>query len=243
MSVSRDLIRAGQSLTPGNLVALFILDLAPLGVNQQFCFTSSVDRNRGVLVWRGTQFTPTDVRAEGFEFTSQGALPQPTISITNAKRVMSSAAILYNDLVGAQLTRIRVYEQFLDNGALAGQEGGAYPADIYNFEQKLSHNKKIIKFRLAASIDQEGRKIPSRVIIRDVCPWRYRRWDANAGAFDYSRVKCPYNGNQAYDRFGQPTTPDKDEPGRHLNDCCRVRFGDAAELPFGGFPGVTRTRV
>ncbi|ACL61762.1 phage minor tail protein L [Methylobacterium nodulans] len=236
------ILRAGQSLTPGDLVALFIIDLSPLRVNQQFAFTSEADRARGPLKFRGITYTPLDVKAEGFELTGQGAMPQPKISVSNATRLMSSATLLYQDLIGAKLIRTRTYAQFLDDGETPDPEA-AYTQDIYRFEQKTEHSKHQIVWNLAADMDQEGRELPGRLVIRDICLWPYRRWDEDAQAFDYSHVKCPYNGAQCYDRFGNPTTPDKDEPSRHVATCCKVRFGADAQLPFGGFPGVARVRV
>lgn len=235
--------RVGQSLTPGNLIALYIIDLNSLGVSQQFAFTSNVDRQRGIVRFRGIDFAPTEIRCSGFELSTQGALPQPTIEISNVTRAMSSAAVLFNDLIGARLTRIRTYTQFLDNGETPDPVSGAYPADIYSFEQKTSHTKEKIVWTLAAAMDQEGRLLPGRTIIRDVCPWRYRRWDKLNGEFDYSAAQCPYTGDKSYDRDGAETTPDKDEPGRHIEDCCKVRFGATGQLPFGGFPGVSRVRA
>ncbi|ACL58440.1 phage minor tail protein L [Methylobacterium nodulans] len=236
------LIRAGQSLTPGDLVALFIIDLSPIRVNQQFAFTSEADRARGPLTFRGVTYTPLDVKAEGFEMTGHGQMPQPKISVSNATRLMSSATLLYQDLIGARLIRTRTYAQFLDDGVTPDPEA-AYAQDIYRFEQKVEHSKHQIVWNLAADMDQEGRDLPARLIVRDICLWRYRRWDAEKGAWDYSHVTCPYTGAQAYDRFGNPTTPDKDEPSRHVTTCCKVRFGADAPLPFGGFPGVARVRV
>ncbi|MGY2048922.1 phage minor tail protein L [Methylobacterium sp. JK268] len=236
------ILRAGQSLTPGDLVALFIIDLSPLNVNQQFAFTSEADKNRGVIQFRGIRYTPLDVKAEGFAFTNQGAMPQPKISVSNATRMMSSAALLYQDLIGARLYRTRTYAQFLDGAPLADPEA-AYAQDAYRFEQKIEHSKRQIVWSLASDMDQEGRQLPGRTIIREICMWRYRRWDPAAGAFNYDHVECPYTGDKAFDRFGNPTTSDKDEPSRHVNTCCKVRFGARAQLPFGGFPGVARVRA
>ncbi|ACL61032.1 phage minor tail protein L [Methylobacterium nodulans] len=236
------LIRAGQSLTPGDLVALFIIDLSPIRVNQQFAFTSQADKARGPLKFRGITYTPLDVKAEGFELTGQGTMPQPKISVSNATRLMSSATLLYQDLIGAKLIRTRTYAQFLDDGATPDPEA-AYTQDIYRFEQKVEHSKHQIVWNLAADMDQEGRELPARLVIRDICLWRYRRWDEDAQAFVYDGVQCLYNGDQSYDRFGNPTTPDQDEPSRHVTTCCKVRFGADAQLPFGGFPGVARVRV
>ncbi|GEP05568.1 phage minor tail protein L [Methylobacterium oxalidis] len=233
--------RAGQSLTPGDLVALYVIDLSPLGVPQQFAFTPSTKKT-SAMPFQGIQYQPVDVRCEGFEYTGKGAMPRPKISVSNATRLMSSASLLYDDLIGAKLIRTRTYTQFLDNGATPDPEA-AYAQDIFFFDQKTRHTKRVIEWELASAMDQEGRALPGRLIVREICLWRYRRWDPAAGAFDYSHVKCPYTGGQAYDVDGNLTTPDKDTPSRHINTCCKARFGAAAQLPFGGFPGVGRVRV
>lgn len=234
--------RAGQSLTPGDRIALYTIDLSPIGQNQVFAFTTSADRERGPLRFRGVTYVPLDVTASGFALSGTGALPRPTITVTNVTRVLSSAALLYDDLIGAKLIRLRTYAQFLDDGATPDPEA-AYAPDIYLFDQKTKHTKSEITWTLAAAMDQEGRQLPGRLILRDVCLWPYRRWNAAAAAFDYSGVLCPYTGDQAYDADGLATTPDKDTPSRHVGTCCKARFGAAAQLPFGGFPGVARVRV
>lgn len=233
------IVRNGQSLDFGAIVHLYLFDLNPIGVNEQFAFTTRFGPGRKVLTFRGIPFLGIDVECEGFAFSGTGAMPTPVIRVTNAKRLLSSAAVLYKDLVGAKLTRLRTYAQFLDDGATPDPEA-AYTPDVYRVEQKTGHNKRQIEFTLASPMDQEGREIPGREIIKDVCMWRYRRWDPDAQAFNYDHVKCPYTGDQAYDVFGQPTTPDKDTPSRRVATCCKVRFGAASALPFGGFPGVTR---
>jgi len=234
--------RAGQSLTPGDLVALYVIDLSTIGVNQQFAFTPAAKGGSGPIAFRGITYAPLDVKCEGFEMTGEGSIPQPTLSVSNVTRVMSSAAALYGDLVGARLIRTRTYAQFLDGGTTPDAEA-AYGQDIYLFDQKTSHTKSAITWSLAAAMDQEGVMLPKRLIVRDVCLWRYRRWNAETGAFDYTGVQCPYTGAQAYDADGNPTTPDKDRPSRHITTCCKARFGAKAQLPFGGFPGVGRVRV
>ena len=236
------IIRAGQSLTPGDLVALYIIDLTPIGVNQQFAFTAEADKARGPVQFRGITYTPLDVKAEGFELTGQGAMPRPRITVSNATRLMSSASRLYQDLVRARLRRITTFAQFLDGAPSASAEA-AWAEDVYRFDQKTRHTKRVIEWTLASDMDQEGRELPAREIVKTVCTWRYRRWDATAGVFIYDRVKCPYTGGQSYDSDGNPTTPENDFPSRHVETCCKVRFGQHAQLPFGGFPGVGSVRV
>lgn len=244
-SPNANIRRVGQSLATGDLIALYSIDLNPIGVPVIFNFTPSTSVT-GAVTYRGVNYQPLDVKCEGFEYDGTGSLPRPEISITNVTRLLSSAAVLQNDLLGARLIRTRTYFQFLDGGANPDPDA-AYAQDIYRFHQKTQHNKRLIRWTLAAAMDQEGVQLPKRQVLRDVCLWRYRRAILNAdgsfAGYDYTGVQCPYAGSQAYDINGNPTTPDKDVPGRHVNDCCRVRFGQNAQLPFGGFPGVGRIAV
>ncbi|AHC30454.1 minor tail protein [Rhizobium phage vB_RleS_L338C] len=223
-----------QHLETDDLVVLYTIDVTPLGVPQMWHFT-----NGKQVKFRGFTFVAADVKSDGFEWNGQGAMPQPTISVSNATRMLSGIVGTYKDLVGAKLIRIKTYARYLDEAPGANPDE-AFAADIYNFEQKTAHDKYQLEWTLSAAMDQQGKKIPGRRVLRDVCMWRYRRW--TGATFDYSKVQCPYNGVQSYTKDKVPTTPANDRCGRHVSDC-ELRFGANAELPFGGFPGVTRVRL
>jgi lambda family phage minor tail protein L len=226
---------ASQSLTPGDMIELFTIDLTPIGVNQRFPFT----RNKGI-VFRGVQYNPVDVMAEGFEYNGQGALPQPKIRVGNATRVMSAAAYLYQDLIGARLYRLKTYKQFLDGGENPDTEA-VYAVDIYDFEQKTGHDNTVIEWTLASAMDQEGRLIPGRTILQSICSWRYRVYDG-ANGFNYDKVQCPYAGGRFFNAKGEEVgSPEFDRCGRRISDC-KLRFG-GGDLPYGGFPGVGSVNV
>lgn len=228
---------ASQSLEPGDLVQLYIIDLSPIGVNEQWPFCPT-----GNCTFRGISFVKADVEAEGFEWSGQGTAPQPRLRMTNATRLISAELTAHEDLIGARLTRFRTYKQFLDDGASPNPDAMFSP-DHYVFEQLSGENKFQVEWVLSAAMDQQGRMIPGRVIVRDFCLWRYRIWNPTTGAFDDSKAQCPYKGTASFDAKGNPTTPDKDRPGRTLATCCKPRFGENAEYPFGGFPGVARVRL
>ncbi|MFG5121663.1 phage minor tail protein L, partial [Methylorubrum sp. POS3] len=78
-------------------------------------------------------------------------------------RVMSSAAALHDDLIGARLIRTRTYAQFLDGGPTPDPQA-AYAQDIYVFDRKTAHTKRAITWTLAAAMDQEGVMLPGRLI-------------------------------------------------------------------------------
>lgn len=245
MATNANLARTGQQPVTGNLVSLYTIDLSTIGVDAMYTFTAQVDKTLGKLRFRGVDYVPTDIQCSGFETSSQ-SLPRPHVTITNVNRLMSSAAILHEDLIGARFVRLRTYTQYLDDGTTP-DTGAAYASDVFLFDQKVRHNKQEIEWELAAAMDQEGRTIPGRPILRDVCMARYRRVVLSpSGAFqkyDYSKAQCPYTGSQAYNRDGLPVVSELDSPSRKRDTCCKKRFGDNAPLPFWGFPGVSRTRV
>lgn len=223
-----------QSLEPGDLVTLFVIDLNPIGVNVVLRYAAAE------TVFGGYTYSAVPIEADGFEWNGQGAMPQPKVRIANANRAIGGVSRLYNDLAGARLTRIRTYATFLDNGPTP-DASAVYSLDIYDFEQKITHNNVMLEWSLAAAIDQEGRKIPGRRILRDLCMWRYRVYNPTTSTFDYSSVQCPYTGTNYFDANGNPTTAANDTCGRCVSDC-KLRFGAKAVLPYGGFPGVARTR-
>lgn len=226
-----------QHLETDDIVVLYSIDMSPLGVPQMWHFTNGTE-----VSFRNITFVSADVKAEGFEWNGSGAMPQPTLTVSNATRMLAGIVAAYKDLVGAKLTRIKTYRKYLDGQPQANPDE-AFAVDIYNFEQKTAHDKFQIEWTLSAAMDQQGRMIPGRRIWRDVCLWRYRKWNTTTNSFDYSKVQCPYNGAKMFDREGKAvTTGDLDVCGRHVSDC-EKRFGKNAELPFGGFPGTTRVRL
>lgn len=233
-------IKAAQGLEPGALIALYTLDLTPLGAADIFHWCPN-----GPATFQGITYAAFDIEADGFEWTGQGAIPQPKLRISNADRAIGAVAKLYQDLVGAKVTRLRTYTQFLDNAASADPDAYFAP-DQYVIEQKSSHTKFQIEWALSAAMDQQGRQIPGRLLLRNLCLWRYRVWNPEAipPAFDYSHVTCPYVGSAYFDINGNPVSdPGLDTPSKQVDTCCKVRFGAHNTLPFGGFPGVALTQV
>jgi lambda family phage minor tail protein L len=144
-------------------------------------------------------------------------------------------------VLGCTLYRVRTYARFLDNGSEPDPTAFFGP-DIFRVERKAVDNPVIIEFELSASIDQEGKKLPGRQVIRDTCLWRYRIWNATTGEFDYAKAQCPYTGTSYFDASDRPVdNASEDVPSRRLR-CCELRFGKKNPLPFGGFPGVARVR-
>jgi lambda family phage minor tail protein L len=231
-----------QSLAPGALVELFTLDCtmidvagAPGGV---YTFTPSAGH---VLAFGGVEYAPVDIEADGFEVTGAGSLPTPKLRITNVTRVLAALAATAGDLLGAQVTRLRTFVEFLDGEPGADPEM-CFPPDIYRVERLSAFSKTVIEWELSAALDQQGRVLPGRQVLQGACTHRYRRWDAASGGFDYTSATCPWTGG-GFTAQGQATAdPAADRCGKRLADC-RLRFGAGGVLPTRAFPAVAKTRV
>ena len=98
--------------------------------------------------------------------------------------------------------------------------------DIYYIDRKSRETRDVIEFELAASFDLEGVNLPRRQIVQNVCPWRYRS------------SECGYTGTSYFDANDRSVVSStQDICGKRLSSC-QARFGQNAELPFGGFPAA-----
>jgi lambda family phage minor tail protein L len=226
-----------QSLSPTGIVSLFTIDASSAGGPMMYFVQGN--EHDGPVIYNGVEYQAVDVQFEGLETSGAGALPTPKIRISNIDGMAQAIVATYGELLGCTLYRIRTYTRFLDGHPDADPEA-FYGPDIFRFERKASENGVYIEWELSASIDQEGKMLPGRTIVRNTCLWRYRFFNGSVGHFDYSKAQCPYTGSQSYDINDEPVSdPADDVPSRRLS-CCRTRFGRANPLPFGGFPGVQR---
>jgi len=229
-----------QSLSPDPIVSLFTLDTTSIG-GPLIHFVQGRDAN-GKVAFNGTQYEAVDIEFTGMEISGVGALPTPTIRLANHDGVIQSVLNTWGDVLGCPIYRIRTFARFLDNGS--EPDGTAfYGPDTFRVERKVNENPVFIEWELSTSIDQEGKMLPGRSVIRDTCLWRYRAWNPQTRRFDYSKAQCPFADNKFFDINDQPVVdPAKDVPSRRIS-CCEARFGKGNPLPFGGFPGVARVRA
>jgi lambda family phage minor tail protein L len=220
-----------QSLAPNALIELYILDTSVIGFGTIDYFFAGTDANRLPIVFQGITYEPWPLSVTGFEFTGQGVLPQPQFSISNIGGIISATALQLNDLVGAKVTRLRTFAQFLDNQPTADPTQQLTP-DIYYVNRKVSETGTLVVFELTSSFDVIGLQAPSRQILQNSCPWVYKgaqcTWVPQPGLY--------------FDATDKPQAEiGGDQCGKRLTSC-QVRFGTNALLPFGGFPG-SRTYV
>jgi lambda family phage minor tail protein L len=225
-----------QLLSPGQLVKLYTLDASALGGPVLYWVPGPL--NGAPVSLGGISYTPYPVDASGFEWSGQGSPPRPKLRASNINGYMTSLIIAYGDLRGAQVIRTRTLADFLDGQPDADPTAG-WSTDVWYIDQKTHADNTYVEWQLAMVSDQQGIILPRRQCIQNNCTYTYRVWQGDA--FNYSAAQCPYTGSALYTTEGLGTEdPTQDVCGRKLTDC-RLRFGQGATLPFGGFPGMLRS--
>jgi lambda family phage minor tail protein L len=224
-----------NKLAPSAVIELFELDgtASSIGVDQIYRFHAGVNEQiSGNIVWNGNTYQRYPVIATGFTYEGGGTLPRPTISISNVLSLVTTLVLEYNDLVGATVTRIRTLKKYLDatnftSGTNATADPFAeFPREIFTVDRKVAENRAVVSFELAASFDVAGVKLPRRQIIQNICPWTYKGEGCGYTGTDYYDINDNEVGNVAQDVCG------------HRLSSCKLRFGENAEIPYGGFPSA-----
>jgi lambda family phage minor tail protein L len=237
-----------QLLSPDPIVELFKFDATNLGGGVYYFCSGTPDDP--VLYWQSKPYVPLPIIGSGWEMSTQGSLPTPTLKISNISYLMSAIIADVGDPLGAEVTRYVTFEKYLD-GESEASPTEHYTEDVYYVERKVSQNAEFVEFELRASVDLEGRMLPARVMVRNYCNHKYRHFNKVTGLFVYG--SCPYGGSDSsrgpdpegpfFDTSGVKTDePSEDVCGKRLSDC-KIRFEPlGVALPFWGFPGLDRIR-
>jgi len=157
------------------IVEMFDIDLSPItgNANDLYYFTNQLGPNDEKIQWQGNTYEPLPILSSGYEKSTTGQIAQPTLTVANILGTFTELISQYDDLVGAKVTRRRTLGKYLDGQAEADslQE---FPIDIYYIERKAEENALSITWELASILDLEGLKLPRRIIIQNLCLWRYR---------------------------------------------------------------------
>jgi lambda family phage minor tail protein L len=233
--------RQAQQLSTDALVELYELDTTTQylvngvsnGGAQWYWTPGSI--NGPSVVYQGLTYISMPIQGSDFEWSGQGKLPQPKLQLNNVYNLATALVLANNDLLGATVRRLRVFQSNLD-GEPNADPTLYFEPDVFFINRKSAHTKEIIEFELRAPFDAQGIKLPRRQIIRDTCGWSYRAW--NAGTSSFVQGACPYTGTSYFDDDGNSVTdPSLDVCGKRLTDCM-ARFGASATLPTAAFPGA-----
>lgn len=186
--------------------------------------------NYAGVAFQGIYYQAIGCESSGYDLIGQGSIPNPSLAISNVGNVVGDLIYrLINTkryrLEGARVTRVVTSRKFLDGQSNAGDSIRQNPSDIYVLEQMQEMTYQAIKFRLSTAFDLEGDTLPNRIALRS-CAWLYRSQE------------CSYLGSNMFDIANNATLdPTKDVCGKSLRSC-KLRFGSASVLPFGGYPGL-----
>lgn len=111
-------------------VELFTLDLTALG-GSVYRFTNHPNGSNAV-VFNGMTYSPIPIKSEGWDFSSTGAPPKPTLTVSNVSRTLLADVIGLGDLVGAKVTRVRTFAKHLDAATFTRRNLLNYSEDLSN---------------------------------------------------------------------------------------------------------------
>ena len=207
-------------LAPNAIIELFQLHLdATLhGSSTIYYFHNGVNAAvTGNITWNGQAYVRLSIEATGFDYTSTGSLPRPTLTVSNIGSSITALLLQVNlitagnDLGGAKVVRIRTLKKYLD-GEAGADPHAKFPDEIWYVDRKANENRVGVEFELASKFDLIGVMLPRRQIIANVCQWVYRGGE------------CGYNGTDYYDiNDNKVTASGSDVCGKRLSSC-NVRF-------------------
>lgn len=227
-------IQSLQSLANDSQLTLFELT----NFNKSSPFDSFLFTANDSVTFNNDSYLPLACTIDGLEVTSQGQLPTPTLSVSDAttedSQIITGLIDYYGDgLAGAWVTIRQVLRMNLDDG-IAPNPAATKP--IQKFQ--ISHVKEMapgigVSFELITPLELLETRLPTQLCLNK-CPWRYRYV-----------LECPYASNSAeWDINGNPVPVGSPLAGcgKTLKDC-ELRFGSSASgavLPTGAFPSLTR---
>lgn len=220
-----------QKLAPSAVIELFVLDTTSFG-GDVYYFHAGTNGLRQRIVWQGQTYEPFPVQVSGFEYNGSGQLPRPKLVVANVTGIITAMVLLYQDLLGAKLTRKRTLAKYLDAVNFPGgvnvtaDATAEFQDDVFFIDRKATENRDLVEFELAAAFDVQGVRLPRRQIVQNVCPWKYRS------------SECSYTGTTYFNANDDAVASSAlDVCGKRLSSC-KKRFGEYGELPFGGFPAA-----
>ena len=226
-----------SALDPGTVIELFELhyDSTLHGSSDILRWHAGSNANvTGNITWNGNAYTRIPVKADGFEYTNTGSLPRPTLTVANLDGTITALLLgvndvtAGNDLTGAKVKRIRTLKKFLD-GESAADPYATFPVEEWYVDRKKTESRDVVVFELASKLDLQGKELPNRQVVANICQWKYRS------------SECSYTGSSYFDvNNNSVSTLAQDACGKRLSSC-KARFGENNELPFGSFPGAGLT--
>ena len=189
-----------NKINPSSVIELFELELTvglhiptgnPNNLDTVFRFHAGANLNNfGQIRFNNNDYQRVAVKVEGFEDTSKGTIPRPTLTFSNLGGITKDTTVMTmsdflnivnqvtagNDLLNAKVTRLLPLASALDNANFIGDNPFGTPSTdrlqdrIYYIDRKAVENRQIVQFELVSVLDMQNKKIPARIVTRDLFP-------------------------------------------------------------------------
>ena len=189
-----------NKINPSSVIQLYELELTvglhiptgnPNNLDTVFRFHAGANLNNfGQIIFNGNSYQRVAVKVEGFEDTSKGTIPRPTLTFSNLGGITKDTTVMTmsdflnvvntvtpgNDLLNAKVTRLLPLASALDNANFVGDNPFGTPSTdklqdrIYYIDRKAVENRQIVQFELVSVLDLQNKKIPARIVTRDLFP-------------------------------------------------------------------------
>ena len=194
-----------NKINPSSVIELYELELTVglhvpdpnvNNLDTVFRFHAGANLNNfGQIIFNGNSYQRVPVKVEGFEDTSKGTIPRPTLTFSNLGGITKDTTVMTmsdflkvvnfvtpgNDLLNAKVTRLLPLASSLDNHNFVNDSNpfsdpvGQPSADklqdrIYYIDRKAVENRQIVQFELVSVLDLQNKKIPARIVTRDLFP-------------------------------------------------------------------------
>ena len=148
-----------------------------------YLFHSGVNlKDSQSVVWQGNTYDKYPCEAEGYTYSTNGALPRPKIKFANAFGTITTFLKSYNifkigdfscpiNFGGAKITRHRTLAKHLDsinflnniNPFGTPNPSAEFEKEIYYVERMISEDKDVVGFELVSTFDLIGVTAPSKL--------------------------------------------------------------------------------
>ena len=189
-----------NKINPSSVIELYELEVTvglhiptdnPNNLDTVFRFHAGANLNNfGQIIFNGNSYQRVAVKVEGFEDTSKGTIPRPTLTFSNLGGITKDTTVMTmsdflnvvntvtpgNDLLNAKVTRLLPLASALDNANFVGDNPFGTPSTdklqdrIYYIDRKAVENRQIVQFELVSVLDMQNKKIPARIVTRDLFP-------------------------------------------------------------------------
>lgn len=189
------------------------------------------------VVFNDVTYHSHPITAEGFSWSPTQPDQMPFLQLSHRELPQDFAPDLDN-VAGGTVERLITLAQ--ECAPPIGTDGGSsFPPETWQIDRLESRDELVMQLALRPAANLQDEILPKRVVLRDICQHRYRRWDDVAQAFDYQDATCPYVGKSYFTLAGTKTDDAaSDSCSLRLHSGCKKRF--ARDLPFFGFPGLAR---